>query len=80
MLHNICNMCNWVLPDMSALALGCFVPSGSSVNIRQIHPTHITYITYAQGTVYIYVSSYTAWWFTQAVRLHEAPIVMCIAS
>ena len=40
-----CNMCSWVLPDMSALALGRCVPSDSCIHIRQIPPGHVTYIT-----------------------------------
>ena len=47
MLNNICNMCGWDLPDMSALALGRCAPSGSCVHIRQIPPAHVTYITCA---------------------------------
>ena len=34
------------LPDMSAIALGCCVPSGSCIHIRQVTPAHVTYITY----------------------------------
>ena len=44
-LHNICNMGSRDLPDMSALALGHYTPSGSCVHIRQITPAHVTYIT-----------------------------------
>ena len=45
-LHNICNMCGWDLPDMSALALGCCALSDFCVHIRQIPPAHVTYIAY----------------------------------
>ena len=38
-------MCNHDLPDMSALALRCCMPSCSCVHIRQITPAHVTYIT-----------------------------------
>ena len=41
-LHNICNMCSYVLPDMSALALRHCMPSCSCIHIRQITTIHVT--------------------------------------
>ena len=44
-LHNIYNLCSRDLPNMSALALWCCVPSCSCVHTRQITPAHVTCIT-----------------------------------
>ena len=42
--------------------------------------TSVTIIFYAQGTYVqcIDVASCAAWWFIQAIRIHEAPVAMCI--
>ena len=56
-LHNSCNMCTRVLPDMYALIPRACGPRDSGVHIRQNTRVHVTTIKCSLATCICYVKS-----------------------